>query len=441
MQHLFETYQFVNELARKKNSSIYLAHVIQSPEQDVIVKVLPSLHITQEQDITRFAQEVEFINNLQHPDILPLLGYGIEREHPYLVMPHIPEGSLKDLIAKAPLSISEALRILRQVGQILSFVHERGGVHGNIKAGNVFRQMDGKIWLSDFQCCFVSSDNAQVAVRPDAETAAYMAPEQFEGEVSPASDQYGLACLAYELLTGSVPFPAVALSTSRLMHTTKQPPSLVASNGEISPVLEQAILRALSKDPAQRYADITAFLENLQMPLAYPKKRRTISFAPAGGQATGIQADAGQQRRFDSRWFLALSGQCQSLATHMVITLQALPRKVWVQRLFSRRVWNTIGERFKLLISRIQRGDVVATLNTAQIVAEMRRFLSGTLRNCTRLFPWHRSQLSSLWARYKVISKPRIIGSWNERIESFHRSASFANAPTCSAAFRMPLLE
>ncbi len=249
-------------------SRAHLAERKDWPGSKVVVKLFEAvpLHSREEQD--RLLEEVRLLTYLEHPSLLPILDDGIHENTLYLVSPFIEGGSLRQRLTAAGgelLPLKEALAVLRQVGEALYFAHSQGVVHANLKPENILLQRDGKVLLADFLLpTLAQSERATRLLSTFA--AFYMAPEQFGGVPTPLSDQYALACLAYELLTGQPPFEADNLTLLARLHATQQPASPARLQPKRAQHVEQAILKALAKRPEKRYPDMLAFLADLSAP-------------------------------------------------------------------------------------------------------------------------------------------------------------------------------
>src|SRR5258708_1570207 len=187
---------------------------------------------------------------------------GIDDGFPYLVAEFAANGSLRDQLQRRQpkiLSVHEVITILTQVGQALQYVHEQSIVHRDLKPENILFNAKGQALLADFGIAVfletTKTKNVNVIGSP-----LYMAPEQFDGFISRRSDQYSLACIAYELLTGTPPFVATHPLALGMKHQLEQPRHLSEINANVPPHIEDAILKALSKKRDDRYPDISSFI-------------------------------------------------------------------------------------------------------------------------------------------------------------------------------------
>lgn len=306
---------------------VYLAEQIRLGNRRVAVKVVrldnEALAPERAEDLTRrFTAEAALLGSFSHPNILPVHDAGIEDGLLYLVMEYVPGGSLADAIRpgpaqKLPLPVEApvAANLIGQVAAALQYTHDRGVVHRDVKPGNILvRQTpDGKwqLLLADFGVARAMADagnRTQVTG-----TFAYMAPEQFSGTFSPASDQYALGVVAYQLLAGRPPFEG-NLATVTQAHLNVAPPSLRVINPAISPAVDAVILRALAKKPAERYASVVAFAQALreaaQQPAPAPTKANGAgakSAASAAWPAPGQPARAERQPGLARAWIVVLA--------------------------------------------------------------------------------------------------------------------------------------
>ncbi len=217
----------------------------------------------------RFKLEARAIAALEHPNILPVHEFGTENELMYLVMPLMPDGSLFDAMRPSsanrrlhlPLTPAQAAPLVFQAASALQYAHQHNIIHRDVKPENFLVRVgrDGslELFLADFGLVkeyHPESDTNTLAVG----TADYVAPEQIEGHPVPASDQYALAVMTYELLAGRLPFTG-AVAEVALKHLREEPPPPRRFNPAIPEGIEQVILRALRKKPQERWPSVMEY--------------------------------------------------------------------------------------------------------------------------------------------------------------------------------------
>jgi serine/threonine protein kinase len=269
----------------------------------VAVKVLPQMPEQDGAFVERFKLEARTIARLQHPHILPVYDFGDENGLLYLVTAYAPGGSLSDMIAKSPLTLTQAERLLREVAPALDYAHRQGIIHRDIKPANILLDREGNALLADFGIVKLI-ESSTVAGLTNASgvvgTPAYMAPEQANGlPVDGRTDIYALGVVAYEMLTGKQPFAAETPLQLLLKHMTQPPPLLRDSLTGIPPALDVVLQRVLAKEQDERYQTATQFAQafaqaisnaetgTLQMPLvqtgaSIPTPMSTSVIPPTG---------------------------------------------------------------------------------------------------------------------------------------------------------------
>jgi serine/threonine protein kinase/streptogramin lyase len=218
-----------------------------------------------------FEREARAITRLDHPNILPLYAYGEEtineQQLTYLVMPYRKEGTLLHWVRRrgsdAQLSPAEVAPLLRQAAAALQHAHDQHVIHQDIKPTNFLIRLRSDqperpdLLLSDFGIAKLTNATAS-ASQSIRGTPTYMAPEQWDGHPVPATDQYALAVMVYELLVGRPPFVGNPGQVMR-QHYLTPPPAPSTLNAQLSPAIDAVLLRALAKEPGERFASVTDF--------------------------------------------------------------------------------------------------------------------------------------------------------------------------------------
>ncbi len=247
---------------------VYLAEHCFLSRSIVAIKILKSTYLDADEEKKAFFDEAKCLDILKHRHILPILDAGIHEDRPYMVVEYASKGSLRDHIASqrpARLPMREALLILSQTGQALQYVHRYNIVHRDLKPANILFNDREEALLADFGIAVQLKEGTDHA-KNIVGTFPYMAPEQFDGMISEKSDQYALACIAYELFTGHTPLTASPKADYAVWYhksRTEEPLSPLKGNPELGSGRAEAILRALSKDRDKRYPDISAFISAL----------------------------------------------------------------------------------------------------------------------------------------------------------------------------------
>src|SRR5205809_634720 len=254
---LADRYRLIRELGSGGMATVYLAEDMRHRRQ-VAVKVLrPELAATLGAD--RFTREIETVAQFQHPHILPLLDSGQADGFFYYVMPSVEGESLRDRLARhGELPIHDAVKILVEVVDALAHAHAHGLVHRDIKPDNVL--LSGRHALvTDFGVAKAVSEatgrNQLTTAGVALGTPAYMAPEQAAADphIDHRADIYAVGVLAYELLSGRVPFNGPTAQSVLAAHVTQAPELLSKHRASVPPALEQLIMKCLAKKPADRW--------------------------------------------------------------------------------------------------------------------------------------------------------------------------------------------
>ncbi len=265
---LIGKYRIVEELSSGSFGRVYRGEDTSRNNAPVAVKLLHAAHVSSQQERNGFLQEARFLTLLRHPNILQVLDVGIEQDFPYLVTEYAPNGSLlKRLqqLAPRPIPLKDALSILGQVGQALQYAHQQNIIHRDLKPANILFHANNNALLADFGIATMLANSS--AHGTAIGTPYYMAPEQFRGTISKESDQYALGCIAYELVTGRLPFSAPDFFALGYKHMSETPIPPSQLNLLISRPVEFAILRAMAKQRSDRFPDIASFMAALGVPI------------------------------------------------------------------------------------------------------------------------------------------------------------------------------
>jgi serine/threonine-protein kinase len=246
-------------------SVVYKAY---QPSLDRLVAVKVLSHADDPEFVARFEREARSIAQLQHPNILPVFDYGEQGGRVYLVMQYVDSGlTLVDQI-DGPMPVPHAVEVAVHVLAALGYAHQRGVVHRDVKPANVLMPTVTWPMLADFGIAHVLGDTGGTKLTKQgvvAGTAAYMAPEQAFGlPVDARTDLYSMGVMLFEMLTGDVPFDADTPVAVLVKHAYEVPPALRERNPNLQPELEEIVLKALAKDPNDRYPDAAAMVAALR---------------------------------------------------------------------------------------------------------------------------------------------------------------------------------
>jgi len=265
-------------------------------ERSVAVKLLAEHLADDQQFVSRFRREALAAARLVHPNIVQVFDFGLDERsgRHYIVMEHVEGQSGAEILReRGVLPVSEALGIVAQACRGLDYAHRGGVVHRDVKPGNLLRSADGIVKLADFGIAKALSEESSITqVGSVLGTASYLAPEQASGaEATARSDIYSLGVVAYQLLSGRLPYEAQTLTELVLKQQREAPPLLDQLNPEVTPELAAAVDRALALDPSDRYATAEELRETLLAgargiaPAPTAATRAVVPATPATGLA------------------------------------------------------------------------------------------------------------------------------------------------------------
>ncbi len=255
-------YTLYRTLCQKKLVTIYLGEHVRLG-REVVVKILNSRGAT-DTSIKAFCAHAHLHASLRHPNIVRVLDLGMWRDLPFVVMEYARRGTLQEhLLRNIPYPIKMLEPVIGQIAAAIQYLHSRCVIHRDIKPQNILLASQQEIWLSDFDIALTLSEAGQPLSQEAIGTPLYAAPEQIAGRPLLASDQYALAVLIYTWLCGQPPFVGNASQLCR-QHLYAEPPALRLYVPTLSRHVEHAVLRALAKDPCQRFASIQDFIYALK---------------------------------------------------------------------------------------------------------------------------------------------------------------------------------
>ena len=261
---LMKDYDVQTELGRGGMAIVYKAKEIDLG-RIVALKVLPPEIAIGASMSDRFKREARMAASLDHPNIIPVYRVGNVGKIFFIAMKYIEGRPLDSVIEQqGAFPVPVALHVLRGAAHALAYAHEHGIVHRDIKGANILIQKDGRPVVSDFGVARAVEDKSMTATGAVIGTPYFMSPEQCAGkQVGPQSDQYSLGVVAFQLLTGAVPFDADSLPAIMQHHWFTPVPEISGVRNDVPKPLLDIIYRALAKDPKQRYGSTTEMAEAL----------------------------------------------------------------------------------------------------------------------------------------------------------------------------------
>jgi eukaryotic-like serine/threonine-protein kinase len=265
----FGPYRIVDSLGRGGMASVYRAHDT-ALDRQVALKVLPAEFLHDPAFAERFRQEARVAAKLEHPHIVPVHAFGIEQEWPWMAMRLVSGGSLAQRVKRGPLPPREVAALLRDVAAALDYAHARGIVHRDVKPANVLLDDAGRAYLADFGIArMLEGSSVATATGLIQGTPSYMAPEQAMGaRVDRRADVYALGVMAFECLTGRVPYTGTTPVAILMKHVQEPVPE--PTEDEVAPPLAAVLRRCLAKAPGDRWPTAGAFVEALGQAAAGP---------------------------------------------------------------------------------------------------------------------------------------------------------------------------
>src|SRR5215217_8585115 len=284
-------YRVVRKLGSGGMADVYLAEDEELGRR-VAIKILNERHANDEQFVERFRREAKNAAGLSHPNIVSIYDRGEAEGTYYIAMEYLDGRSLKELIlSRGPAPPRIAIEYVRQILAALRFAHRHGVVHRDIKPHNIMVDAEGRLTVTDFGIARAEQAGSSQMTEAGSiiGTAQYLSPEQARGApVDQTSDLYSVGIVLYELLTGTVPFNGDTPVEIAMKHLsqTPQPPS--AKRHDVPPDLDKVVLRALAKDPADRYRSAE------EMDADLDRVGRGLGVAPETAEAaTTVLAGAG----------------------------------------------------------------------------------------------------------------------------------------------------
>ncbi|MEQ8674148.1 MAG: protein kinase [Aggregatilineales bacterium] len=277
----FGQYDIKSVLGRGGMAIVYRATQT-SMKRDVAIKIMSSELSGDEEFVSRFEREAQFFAALQHPHILPVIDFGESGENIFIVMRLVEGGGLDELLRKGALSLPQTARMVGQIGGALTFAHQKGIIHRDLKPNNVLLDEDRNTYLTDFGLAKMAEGTTRLT-RTDAimGTPTYMAPEQWTGrDVDFRADIYALGVMTYEMITGQLPFEGDTSYVLMYKHMNEDPVALREHMADLPRAVEDVVMRALAKDPDERYQSAESLANALKDAVEGRSAASTIGVQP-----------------------------------------------------------------------------------------------------------------------------------------------------------------
>jgi serine/threonine protein kinase len=304
--HSLGRYHILEQLGEGGMATVYKA-LDTRLEREVAIKVIRRANFPPDQlerMFKRFEREAKSLAKLSHRNIVKVLDYGEHDGSPYLVMEYLPGGTLKDRLAKGRMPWQEAIRLLKPIAQALVHAHENQIIHRDIKPSNILIGRSGDPMLSDFGIAKILENDGGTELTSTGTgvgTPEYMAPEQGMGRADARADIYALGIVLYQMLTGHVPFRAdtplavlIKKNTEPLPRPTKFVPDLPAG-------VEYLLIKALERDPNQRYQSMALFIGALDKVLETKGSMGRMPIPPSDWPTRDFQTGNGKPPRSEGR--------------------------------------------------------------------------------------------------------------------------------------------
>ena len=327
----FGRYQLLQVLGRGGMGVVWRAHDT-ATDRVVAVKLLPAHLADDETFVKRFRREAHAAAQLNSPHVIPIHNYGEIDGRLYVDMRLVEGRDLTAVLADGPLEAERAVRIIEQVAKALHAAHKVGLVHRDVKPSNILLDADDFAYLIDFGIARAAADTRLTGTDSMIGTLHYMAPERLSaGEVDARADIYALACVLYECLTGSRPFPGDGLERQIAAHLSDPPPQPSRTHPQLPRDFDAVIARGMAKEPRQRYASTvelaSAAHDAITTPIAKPARSAQPRPPAATTADSTVTLEAGRRRRSDGD-----PTQPPDPFAGPTVKLQQPPRQRWWRR-------------------------------------------------------------------------------------------------------------
>jgi serine/threonine protein kinase len=288
-QHIGD-YEIISILGAGGMGKVYKVRNLISDRTEAMKVLLPDLS-SQQSLADRFLREIRLLATLNHPNIAALRTALTFDNQLVMVMEFVEGETIANRIARAPISTSDAVNYSDQVLSALSYAHQQNIIHRDIKPANIMLTTQGTVKLMDFGIARSSKDGSLTSTGTTLGSLNYMPPEQVRGEAADArSDIYSFGVTLYEMLTGKLPFRGDSQYSMMTAHLNENPPEPITLRADIPAGLNQIIMMAMAKDPANRFQTAEAFRNALKSVSVsdLPSSSTTMTPAPAHSNETTL---------------------------------------------------------------------------------------------------------------------------------------------------------
>ncbi len=276
----FGRYRLIELLGRGGMGEVWRAHDT-ATNRVVAIKLLPP-HLAQDDTfVQRFRREAEAAAQLNSPHVIPIHDYGEIDGRLFVNMRLIEGRDLQEVLADGPLEPARAVRIVEQVAKALHVAHKSGLVHRDVKPSNILLDEDDFAYLIDFGLARAADQTRMTGTGNIIGSWPYMSPERLRaGQVDARADIYALACVLYECLTGSTPFPGDNFEQQMTAHLTEPPPRPSSTDPNVPATFDPVIATGMAKNPDNRYATTVELANAAHDAITVPIPRPTPTPAP-----------------------------------------------------------------------------------------------------------------------------------------------------------------
>lgn len=322
-------YNLLSVIGRGAFAEVYLGEHIHL-KTTAAVKVLRAQ--LSRDEANSFTREAQLLAHLSNPHIVRVLDFGFDNDIAFLVMEYAPNGTLRKLHPRGTTAgLPMIVAYVKQAADALYYAHSNQVIHRDVKPENMLLGRNNELLLSDFGIATVAQSSQKSNYQAIAGTAIYMAPEQLSGKPQPASDQYALAVIVYEWLVGAPPFQG-SFGEISSQHLTTSPASLRSRVPTVSLLVEEVVLTALNKAPAERFGNIRAFANALESAYLHSQQpARGAGVKPVSSPSRPLD-NSGQPKRTAPQGPGSASGRLQQTGA-MQMTTSSQPGKAFFNTL------------------------------------------------------------------------------------------------------------